>query len=713
MTDVAPPPEPAAPTAERTAPAPVARVLAAGRRLPFTALVFLIMLVLSIVTGGLWSRLETRSWYPDVAYGVPSFEAGHFWTPVTGAFLGSSPLAFLAILVFFPLLVGFAEWRIGTVRAAIVTCVAQGVAVVAAVLLVWLLAETNWTWAQVTATQLDAGFTAGAVAALAVASVTLHPPWRFRTQAGLWVVVGVMFLYVGALNDVTRLIAVIIALPLARQIVGSARVAPRSSPSKREWRLTAVVGIAVITLISLVALLWPGESPLGPTGGDDPTFLSVAIPLLILLVLGVGLRRGKRLAWWITVIIASLIVALELLIWVVVLIAVAFELDFEIEGVAGFVADGVLFGALLVLLIVGRRAFRVPGRRAIRKEISSPEPARALELLQRNGGGTISWMTTWPENRHFLSPGGDGYIAFQKHAGVAVALGDPVAPAGTTGAIVTEFAAMCDRSGWVPCMFSVGEHGKEAATALGWQHVQVAEDSVVDLTALEFKGKAWQDVRSAINRAKKEQIEFRMVTLSEQSYALVSQVRAISEEWVGDKQMPEMGFTLGGVDEALDPHVKVGLAIDQDGVVQGVTSWMPVYAPGGGIHGWTLDLMRRKTDGGFRPVIEFLIASSCLEFKATGASFASLSGAPLARSEDDDSEMEPIEKVLEMLGQTMEPYYGFRSLHAFKLKFQPRFEPMYLTYRDAADLPRIGIALGRAYLPTASAGDLIRMARSA
>ena len=71
MTDVAPPTEPAAPTAERTAPAPVARLLAAGRRLPFTALMFLTMLVLAIVTGGLWSRLETRSWYIDIAYGVP------------------------------------------------------------------------------------------------------------------------------------------------------------------------------------------------------------------------------------------------------------------------------------------------------------------------------------------------------------------------------------------------------------------------------------------------------------------------------------------------------------------------------------------------------------------------------------------------------------------------------------------------------------------
>ena len=48
-----------------------------------------------------------------------------------------------------------------------------------------------------------------------------------------------------------------------------------------------------------------------------------------------------------------------------------------------------------------------------------------------------------------------------------------------------------------------------------------------------------------------------------------------------------MGFTLGGVTEALDREVKVGLAIGADGMVHGVTSWMPVY--GGEGRGGRLD----------------------------------------------------------------------------------------------------------------------------
>ncbi|MEV6242462.1 hypothetical protein [Lentzea sp. NPDC051838] len=38
---------------------------------------------------------------------------------------------------------------------------------------------------------------------------------------------------------------------------------------------------------------------------------------------------------------------------------------------------------------------------------------------------------------------------------------------------------------------------------------------------------------------------------------------------------------------------------------------------------------------------------------------------------------------LDLTGQVMEPVYGFRSLFAFKAKFQPSYRPMYMAYLDA------------------------------
>lgn len=351
---------------------------------------------------------------------------------------------------------------------------------------------------------------------------------------------------------------------------------------------------------------------------------------------------------------------------------------------------------------------RVPGGVAA-TEGDALERSRAL--LTTVGGSTMSWMTMWPEMRYYFTKDGLGYVGYQRHAGIALALADPVVPPDMIAEAVTEFTEMAERGGLTPCLFSVTDTAAEAARAAGWRTVQIAEDTILDLPGIAFKGKRWQDIRTALNKAGREGIEFRVVTLAEESFAIVAQVRAISEQWVGDKGLPEMGFTLGGVDEALDPAVKVGLAIDAGGSVHGVTSWLPVCTEGGHVRGWTLDVMRRRTDG-FRSVMEFMIASACLAFGKEGYEFISLSGCPLARS-DESAQLDGIgrldrtDRLLDKLGGALEPYYGFRSLHAFKAKFSPRYEPVHLAFRDEADLPRIGIALIRAYLPGASPRQLI------
>ncbi len=186
------------------------------------------------------------------------------------------------------------------------------------------------------------------------------------------------------------------------------------------------------------------------------------------------------------------------------------------------------------------------------------------------------------------------------------------------------------------------------------------------------------------------------------------------DQWTSDEGLPELGFTLGGVDEALDARVRVGLAVDRDGTVHGVTSWMPVIAPGGGAPvGWTLDVMRRAPDG-FRPTMEFLIASACSAFRDEGARVVSLSGVPLARAGAGDTTTgrAPLDAFLDRLGAALEPYYGFRSLQAFKAKFQPRHEPLHLVFPDEAALPRIGVAPGRASLPAAGLRDVVALARA-
>jgi len=676
-------------------------------RLPFTTTVVLAIMVVGVASGSLWHAAEQQHAFHYYAYGLPSLEHGRWWTLFTGPFFALRPWFYLPMTGSFALMAGFAEWHLGTRRAMAVTIGGQLVSTVVAVQFLELSRNSGWAWADRISGTLDVGFSGGALAAIAITSAALRTPWRLRLRAGLCVYAGVAIVYVGTLADLVHFFALALALPLGRRLAGPA-ARNANKPSLREWRLLASAGLVLLIVAEVVMWLIPGD---GPFGSSDSIALSgtellplclIAVPILN------GLRHGSQFAWRCAVALCVLAASQMAVLAGVAAIAQLIRADYDLGSPPLFIVDNILWMVELVLLISARRAFRVPSRRRRKLVRGGPSPAFARLLLGRNGGSTISWMTTWPQNTYFVASDGASYLAYQRHAGVAVALGDPVAPDGQSARTLREFRTMCENSGLVPCVFSATAATAAQTRELGWQQVQVAEDTLVDLENLEFRGKAWQDVRTALNRAKKDGIEFRLVQLAQQPRAIREQVRKLSEEWIGDKGLPEMGFTLGGVDQAMDPATRVGLAVDAEGTVHGVTSWLPVHTGAGEVGGWTLDVMRRSSHG-FRPVMEFLIASSCLAFREEGAKFVSLSGAPLVRS-NDSTPRQMVDRMLDALGSMMEPYYGFRSLHAFKAKFQPRHEPLYLAYRDEADLPRIGIAISRAYLPNAGLKDFAKLA---
>lgn len=333
---------------------------------------------------------------------------------------------------------------------------------------------------------------------------------------------------------------------------------------------------------------------------------------------------------------------------------------------------------------------------------------KAQTLLTDYGGSALSYMTTWPGNTYWISPDETAAVAYRVIAGVALTTGDPYGKPESRGAAIEQFAEYCDDQGWNPCFYSVTDETKRITDRLGWSAVQVAEDTVLELPELKFSGKKWQDVRTALNKAEKAGISAQWFTFPTAPLSLQQQIRALSEEWVADKGLPEMGFTLGGLNELEDSRVRCLVALDEKDELHGVTSWLPVYESGETV-GWTLDFMRRAADG-FRGVMEFLIASAALGFKEEGARFLSLSGAPLARI-DRGAQPVPLQRVLDVAGKALEPVYGFRSLLAFKAKFQPQYFPLYMCYPDPAALPAIGNAIGRAYLPHTTAGQMVRLSR--
>ncbi|MBB0968274.1 DUF2156 domain-containing protein [Dietzia aerolata] len=706
-------------THDPAAPSPLARagglVTTVARRLPVTTVFVAALIVTGVVFESLWRHAGQASWFEGVAYGLPALEAGRWWTLGAGPWFGLTPLQHVSLILLAGLGIGVGEWLLGPLRVLIAAIGGQLIGVLGAIAVIVPGDAAGWAWASELSVVLDVGCSTAVIAVLAAATATLVSPWRLRARAILYGYVIVSFLFVGSLADLTHLIAFVVFLLVGERFFsrGERGLRPRT---RRETRLVVSAGMWFIAAVHVVVYFIPSEGPLGPTEADDVSLVSMLVSVVVAAVTAELLRRGYRIAWGVALAYALFTTVSTLVVTVLVVAA-----DFESLG-AVTLGTGLLWAGEAVLLIVGRNAFGVHLRRRVTGSSVHPDKVvnRVRTLIRSHGGSTMSWMITWQPMNYFFGPGGDdsaGVVGYRMHVGAAIGLADPVAAPEDRERLLVEFVNFAEAQAAVPCLFSVSGETAEIMRGRGWRALQIAEDTLMDLPDLAFAGKKWQKIRTAMNKAEKQGTTYVSGLLRDQPADTLAQVREISEQWVGDKELPEMGFTLGTVEEALDDDVRIALAVDAEGTVQAALSWLPVYrgGPDGGVRGWTLDLMRKRNGPGANNMIEFLIARSALEYKDEGADFLSLSGAPLAHSndgDDDNAEVAVLDRGLDLLGQALEPYYGFRSLHHFKAKFNPRVDPVYLCFRDEADLPRIGLAIGRAFLPGATTRQLAALARS-
>lgn len=358
------------------------------------------------------------------------------------------------------------------------------------------------------------------------------------------------------------------------------------------------------------------------------------------------------------------------------------------------------FGGPLLWLVSAATVLGVFLSRRLRPGAADRERTRHLVTL---GGDSLSAMVLWPNNQYWFNARGTVAVAYQPHSGVAVTVGGPVGKASDYEQAMDEFLDYCSDESLTPCFYSVNEGPADMLSSRGYKRIEVASETILDVRTMDFKGKDWQNVRTALNKAEKLGIRAQWCSYAELSAGQRTQVKEISEDWVSGQALPELGFTLGGLEELKDPSVQLCLAIDATGRIHAVTSWLPVYSEGE-IVSWTLDFMRRNS-GSFNGVMEYLVAQAVRHF-APSVEYISLSGSPLAGSEEMDS---TLGRILGLLSRTLEPVYGFSSLANFKQRFKPRHRPLFLMYRDPLSLPAIGRAVAEAYMPNLSVRSLAKV----
>jgi phosphatidylglycerol lysyltransferase len=320
----------------------------------------------------------------------------------------------------------------------------------------------------------------------------------------------------------------------------------------------------------------------------------------------------------------------------------------------------------------------------LRDRLEAP-PEAIKNIFRNHSKHALSAFAIQSDKHHLLTSGGRALIAYATKGSVALSCGDPLAAEADFEAAVREYIDHCRKNGWTPCLYETAEERIPLYERLGLHSLKLAEEALIDLTEFSLAGGKRAGLRAMVNKAAKSGMMVRRYDSSECHDAIIDeQLESISAEWLAEKRLAEMGFTLGRFSlEALE-KVPVFICM-MDNEVKAFCSWLP-YRRG---EAFVLDLMRKRKDA-VAGTMDFLLANSLLQLKAANALEASLSNAPLANVGEPHG---TLDRGVALLFENMNSFYGYKNLFQFKKKFAPRWEGRYLIYPKGADLPRVAYAL--------------------
>ncbi|HXK09938.1 MAG TPA: phosphatidylglycerol lysyltransferase domain-containing protein [Vicinamibacteria bacterium] len=332
----------------------------------------------------------------------------------------------------------------------------------------------------------------------------------------------------------------------------------------------------------------------------------------------------------------------------------------------------------------------------LRRRQEAP-PDAISRVVREHGRRSLSAFAAQDDKHHLLVAGGRGLVAYAVRGHVAFAAGDPLCAEGDLEEGTREWLRHCLQNGWTPCIYEAPEESLSVYHRLGLRSLKMAEEAIVDLASFSLAGGKRAALRSMVHKVTRMGLVVRGYDRARCPEPAVDEaLEEISEEWLAEKRLGEMGFSLGRF--ALEDLVGQSVFICLEGErVVAFTTWRPYRAGRAAL----LDLMRKRRDAP-SGTMDLVIARALEDLGQSGVEEASLANAPLANVGEPRG---GIERGVALLFENLNAFYGYKNLFQFKKKFAPRWEGRYLVHPGGADLPRVAYALASIH----GAGGLWRL----
>ncbi len=278
------------------------------------------------------------------------------------------------------------------------------------------------------------------------------------------------------------------------------------------------------------------------------------------------------------------------------------------------------------------------------------------------------------DKRFLWSADRQAFIMYQINGDSWIAMGDPVGPVSHQEELVWAFRQLVDRHGGRTVFYQVSEESLAHYIDLGLSLAKLGEDARVFLAGFNLQGSRRADLRQAVNRAKKHNASFEVISQPDVS-GISATLRGISDHWLSEKATAEKGFSIGSFSEAYIEQFDCAVVRVENDIVAFANLWP---APGGGE--LSIDLMRYD-ERAPKGVMDYLFVELMLWGAANGYQWFSLGMAPLSGMEQHA--LAPLwHKLGHLIFTHGETFYNFEGLRSYKEKFDPVWSPRYLACPD-------------------------------
>lgn len=325
--------------------------------------------------------------------------------------------------------------------------------------------------------------------------------------------------------------------------------------------------------------------------------------------------------------------------------------------------------ATLAVLIFAWRLTRPAAAETLRPTVADLERVTAI-LATSDQASPEANLAFLGDKSLMFSESGHSFVQYGVRGRAFVAMGEPVGPRDDRKAAIWAFRELCDRHGARTVFYSVSRDSLPDFIDCGLVASKIGETAIVELENFTLEGPVRAPLRHAVNRGQRDGAEFAIVP-PEGFDAIADALQQVSDAWLAMHQGVEKGFSLGRFDRDYLRRFPTAVLRKDGAIVAFANLWC---TPDG--HTVSIDLMRYGT-GAPKNSMELLFIHLMRWGKAQGFKAFDMGMAPLSGL--DSHRLAPsVARLGSFVYAEGGSLYGFEGLRAFKQKFNPRWDPVYI-----------------------------------